>query len=325
MLADDGELYTSIPNVQHYSIFRNLLKGDFQYRSTGLLDSTHLRFFCLANIDKLMLDAGFEPRLHNRVLKEDPALEKEFAQVLRNTGIDQANLENMRTFQYQTRARKTRLREDAPIVPMTFIVHCRFPGVLKDNFYSSPVFSGNHPHQIMAFRNNLTLAEAWRTGLGKARHEYVVLIREEVYLPAHWDARLVPIIEQMEMEAASDWIAGCGPCRFTEKPGTAIGSLLRPGEMSYRCGELVSKVDTLDDAVLIAPRDNALNIDIQLGDQLHGVDLALGAQTRGQSVFAIHNPCLFNSIYIDRKPTGYQASTDAIRKKWPQWAGDISS
>jgi hypothetical protein len=35
----------SVPNIQHFSIVRNLLRGDFTYQPSGLPDATHLRFF----------------------------------------------------------------------------------------------------------------------------------------------------------------------------------------------------------------------------------------------------------------------------------------
>ena len=317
LLADDGELFTSIPNFQHYSIFRNLLKGDFQYRDTGLLDRTHVRFFCLANIDKLMLDAGYEPRLHSRVIKEDPALAIEFELLLSKTGIDKSNLDNMSTFQFQTAARKAADPETKEIVPLTVIAHTTFTGVLKDNFYSSPIFKPGHPHQIMIFRKNHQLADAWNIGLRKAENEYVVIVREEVYLPKNWDLRLMDCIKQIEKLAGNDWIAGCGGQSLNANGELQLkGSLLRAGEARYRAIERVEQCETLDDAVLIMPAENFLEIDPEIGDQLHGVDLALQARKSGRAVFAIGNPCLSNSLYQQRLPIGYVDSQKRIAVKW---------
>lgn len=41
----DGQCIACIPNVQHWSIFRNLLAGNWKYEDSGLMDRTHLRFF----------------------------------------------------------------------------------------------------------------------------------------------------------------------------------------------------------------------------------------------------------------------------------------
>ncbi len=45
LLAPGGCLIASIPNIAHYSVSLPLLRGRWQYSGSGLLDSTHLRFF----------------------------------------------------------------------------------------------------------------------------------------------------------------------------------------------------------------------------------------------------------------------------------------
>jgi len=49
----------SIPNVAHGSVRLALLQGRFDYRSLGLLDNTHLRFFTRESVGRLFEDAGF--------------------------------------------------------------------------------------------------------------------------------------------------------------------------------------------------------------------------------------------------------------------------
>ena len=57
-LSDDGIVLACIPNIQHWTILRDLLHGRWEYRDEGLLDRTHLRFFTLDGIRRLFLDAG---------------------------------------------------------------------------------------------------------------------------------------------------------------------------------------------------------------------------------------------------------------------------
>jgi len=45
LLADDGRLLLSIPNVAYSGLIAELLAGEFRYRTEGLLDRTHVRFF----------------------------------------------------------------------------------------------------------------------------------------------------------------------------------------------------------------------------------------------------------------------------------------
>ena len=57
-LKPSGFIVTSLPNVAHGDVRLSLLHGSFQYRDTGLLDRTHMRFFTLQTIRELLHDAG---------------------------------------------------------------------------------------------------------------------------------------------------------------------------------------------------------------------------------------------------------------------------
>jgi O-antigen biosynthesis protein len=58
-LRAEGYVVASIPNVAHGSVRLALMQGRFRYRSLGLLDDTHLRFFTRESVEKLFTDAGF--------------------------------------------------------------------------------------------------------------------------------------------------------------------------------------------------------------------------------------------------------------------------
>ena len=58
-LRAEGYVVASIPNVAHGSVRLSLMQGRFQYRSLGLLDDTHLRFFTRESVEQLFKDAGF--------------------------------------------------------------------------------------------------------------------------------------------------------------------------------------------------------------------------------------------------------------------------
>jgi SAM-dependent methyltransferase len=57
VLADDGVVVASIPNVQNIDILRRLLSGRWDYRERGILDFGHLRFFTLHSICSLFAQA----------------------------------------------------------------------------------------------------------------------------------------------------------------------------------------------------------------------------------------------------------------------------
>ena len=58
LVREGGQVLACIPNVQHYSVIVNLLRGKWDYQDEGLLDRTHLRFFTLSGIQDLFAKAG---------------------------------------------------------------------------------------------------------------------------------------------------------------------------------------------------------------------------------------------------------------------------
>jgi len=60
LLASDGSLLLSIPNVRNFRVtLPLLLLGKFEYQDEGLLDRTHLRFFTRSSIVNLLNRCGF--------------------------------------------------------------------------------------------------------------------------------------------------------------------------------------------------------------------------------------------------------------------------
>ena len=60
-LKPDGKLIVSLPNVAVWDNRFRLLFGRFDYRASGVLDRTHLRFFTFRTARELIIEAGFTP------------------------------------------------------------------------------------------------------------------------------------------------------------------------------------------------------------------------------------------------------------------------
>ena len=59
-MADGGTFVCSIPNIRNLSFLLALtLKGRFEYRDSGVMDRTHLRFFARKDVHELFAQAGF--------------------------------------------------------------------------------------------------------------------------------------------------------------------------------------------------------------------------------------------------------------------------
>ena len=71
LLAPEGRVVISVPNVGHGALRLALLQGRWDYTDTGLLDRTHIRFFTRASLLELVAGAGLAVE-HLRATVVDP-------------------------------------------------------------------------------------------------------------------------------------------------------------------------------------------------------------------------------------------------------------
>lgn len=56
-----GVVVVSLPNICHYSTLKKIfIKRSFEYSKSGILDKTHLRFFCKKDMHNLIAQAGLK-------------------------------------------------------------------------------------------------------------------------------------------------------------------------------------------------------------------------------------------------------------------------
>lgn len=85
LLKLNGKVYVSTPNIAHTSIRLELLGGNFEYESMGILDNTHLKYFTLNSLTKLVTDAGYSIDRIDYSISDYP---KEIVQeILNNYGL----------------------------------------------------------------------------------------------------------------------------------------------------------------------------------------------------------------------------------------------
>jgi SAM-dependent methyltransferase len=58
LLTPDGMMLICLPNMEHWSFAERLLRGNWDYQTSGLLDRSHLRWFSLESTRRALTDAG---------------------------------------------------------------------------------------------------------------------------------------------------------------------------------------------------------------------------------------------------------------------------
>ena len=64
-LNPGGAVVASVPNVAHWTVRIDLLRGNFRYQSVGIMDATHLRWFTQETVKQVFRAAGLEPTVLN--------------------------------------------------------------------------------------------------------------------------------------------------------------------------------------------------------------------------------------------------------------------
>jgi len=112
-LSPNGMMLASIPNVQHWTLIRDVLRGQWNYQDEGLLDRTHLRFFGLDQIAAMFRGAGLVVhdirRAPNTGEEFDPFIES-LGPALSHLGVDAENFKRRASaIQFIVRAGRARM------------------------------------------------------------------------------------------------------------------------------------------------------------------------------------------------------------------------
>ena len=113
-LKDDGFILCSIPNIMHMSVIVSLLRGKFEYQDQGILDRTHLRFFTLESIIRMLCECGLGIEHIGGVFQETQ--EKGIMDEILRLNIPNVATENQfQVFQYILKVKKTQFIDSAQI------------------------------------------------------------------------------------------------------------------------------------------------------------------------------------------------------------------
>jgi hypothetical protein len=199
-------------------------------------------------------------------------------------------------------------------VPVTFVACVNDDAQLAANLGRSPCLQDGSPHELLVMRGCASAAEGLNAGIEQAKHEFVVLVHQDVYLPLGWPARLVTQWRLAEGRGGPIGVAGVFGVLDRRVPFDAIGRVVhRDRLLSHR--DLPADVNGLDELLMVVRRGTHLRVDGDLGWHLYGTDLSLQAEERGLRVVVIDAPCHHNSL-TGRVPWKYRESERVLARKW---------
>jgi len=144
-LQSAGQVLACIPNIQHWSILINLLRGVWEYEDEGLLDRTHLRFFTLSSLKKWFAEAGlqiYEIQTRGQKNENFQTAQKLLAPTLQSLGINAEQFAiQTGAVQYVVRALKS-TQPPRPLLIQTMIMAplaCDRVRVLEPDQFSATI------------------------------------------------------------------------------------------------------------------------------------------------------------------------------------------
>jgi GT2 family glycosyltransferase/tetratricopeptide (TPR) repeat protein/2-polyprenyl-3-methyl-5-hydroxy-6-metoxy-1,4-benzoquinol methylase len=232
-LRPEGCLVTSIPNIRHQSILRNLLLGNWTYEPAGLLDQTHLRFFTRREMEKLLFRAGFTIEERGAVPDGEYAAWERAGRPgtvnlgrVRIEGFPQNETAEFRIIQYLFRARPA-LRPNWGLTSIVVVVHNAIEctqqclasvGQYTDEPYevivvdngstdATPVYL-EHLSGIRTVRNltNRGYPAAANQGIQAANGQQIVLLNNDCVVTTGWLYRMLSALYSAQE------IGLVGPC-----------------------------------------------------------------------------------------------------------------
>lgn len=114
LLDESGSVIISIPNVTHASVIADLLVNKFDYRATGLLDDTHIRFFTHQSLCEMVEQSGYFILSKDAVYKNvyESELGNQFDILPKNTQKYLKNKEFSDVYQFVIEIKDSRLENE---------------------------------------------------------------------------------------------------------------------------------------------------------------------------------------------------------------------
>jgi len=320
LLRPGGWIVATIPNIGQHSVITSLLQGEWHTRQKGLLEARQLRFFTMASLLKLLLDAGYAPEIVHTVATSDHSKWLQAIQPLASiVGTAPERLE------YSVNASHFIVR--AQLLPrpsvnqnsnkLTFSVCVSREEVLHANLLASPDLQLDRSHTILLGTAATSAAAIHNQALERAPTDWVICLHQDVYLPKNWITQFLQRLYEAEAALGKLSVVGVYGIAGAHRCSDRAGHVLDRSKLRHERTQLPCLVHSLDELLIAVRRDSGLRFDQSLGWHLYGTDICLEAQRRGLRAAAIDSLCYHNSHSVGL-PIAFYQSEYYLAHKWPE-------
>jgi hypothetical protein len=186
--------------------------------------------------------------------------------------------------------------------------------VLRSCLLSSPDIQS--ASEVILQTGYHSAAAAYNAGIAKATSDVLVLVHQDVYLPAGWIAKVQGALASLARKDPQWAVAGVWGGK---SGGNFTGHLYCAGLMRVlgKPSEDVREVTSLDEVLLILRKSSGVCFDERLrGFHMYGTDICLEAKARGLKSYAISAFCVHNTNGYRLLPLDFWKSYLFLRRKW---------
>lgn len=212
---------------------------------------------------------------------------------------------------------------------LTFVSCVNKAEVAKSCLLASPCLAPGRGHQLILVSGMPSAGAGARWGAKLARHPWMVLLHQDVYLPEGWDVQFLAGLRAASREFPALAVAGVYGVRAD---GSHAGHVYDRDCWLGSPLEAAERVRSLDELLLAVRLDSGIGPDPALGWHLYGTDVCLQAEAAGLDAVVLHAPCEHRaslvrevaSLNAEEKAQwqpgvdAFNASVETFCKRWSQ-------
>lgn len=202
------------------------------------------------------------------------------------------------------------------------------PEIAQRCLLASPCVQADAGHQLILVGQASSAGDGMRTGLSLAKHEWLVMVHQDVYLPAGWDLRFGQALDAaLALHAHAAVVGVYG----VQADGTHVGYVHDRDHWMGAPVDGASPVRSLDELLVAVRVSSGLCPSPSVGWHLYGTDLCLAAEARRWEALVIDGPCEHRSTLprvneaadaatrqqLRSVVEAYGHSAQALLQRWP--------